>query len=231
MERMERDHFRLSRTPPQAHLHPPHYRRNAPENILPSIGCVLGDIYHSTDQPMPPGPHTSYHPSNYSPKSPIRSPAPPAPPALTRFVRSSEEPWTPHKQGQKHPLPPTTYPRPSDYPVHSSSPNEFSEYLRPHSSFSINGHGIGNRNRLGPVPLAQMSPTSESTYISYQDSISNVNDSEANTEMCSDVGESEFTSGVCDTHSQAGSSVSQMYLRQFTCKTCRTSFKCESLLR
>lgn len=218
---MERDQFRMSRSS-QTHPSSPHYR-HASGNILPSIESVFGDLGRSRGH-IPP--HTPY-PSSYSPESPIRTSAPPA---ITQFIHSSDEPWTIHKQGQKHPLPPSStihYPRPSDYPMHSSA-GGFPEFLRP-GAYQLGGHGTGSRTRPR-LASPQRSPTSETTY-SFQDSISNVNDSEANTEICSDQGESEFTSGVCDTHSQAGSSVSQMYMRQFLCKTCKASFKCDSLLR
>lgn len=218
---MEGDLFRMSRPSPP-HPSSPHYRHPS-GNILPSIESVFGDLGRSLPLP-PPTPHTPY-PSNYSPESPIRTSAPPA---ITQFMHSSDEPWTIHKQGQKHPLPLSStvhYPKPSDYPVRS--PGEFSEYLRP-SPYQLVGHGANTRSRPR-IASPQRSPTSE-TY-SYQDSASNVNDSEANTEICSDQGESEFTSGVGDTHSQAGSSVSQMYMRQFVCRTCKASFKCDSLLR
>lgn len=214
---MERDQLRMSRSSP-THPSSPHYR-HVSGNILPSIESVFGDLGRSR------GPIPQYS-SSYSPESPIRASAPPA---IARFVHSSEEPWTIHKQGQKHSLPPSStvhYPRPSDYPVRSSADN-FPEFLRPGSY--LGGHGLGDRSRPR-LASPQRSPTSENSY-SFQDSVSNVNDSEANTEICSDQGESEFTSGVCDTHSQAGSSVSQMYTKQFTCKTCKSSFKCDSLLR
>lgn len=214
---MERDPFRMSRSP-QAHPHSPHYR-HAAGTILPSIGSVFGDLGRGPIPPPPP--HTPY-PSNYSPESPIRASAPPA---ITQFIHSSDEPWTAHKQGQKHPLPQSStihYPRPSDYPSRSST-GGFPEFFRPPCQL-----GVGSRNRSGLASPAQRSPTSETTYSCRG---SNVNDSEANTDICSEQGESEFTSGVCDTHSQAGSSVSQMYLRKFVCRVCKSPFKCDSLLR
>lgn len=217
---MERDQFRMSRSS-QTHSSSPHYR-HVPGNILPSIESVFGDLGRSRG-PIPP--HTPY-PSSYSPESPIRTSAPPA---ITRFVGSYEEPWTAHKQGQKHHLPPSStihYPRPSDYPIHSS-PGGFPDFLRP-GAHQLGSHGAGSRTRPR-FASPQRSPTSETTYSFH--SVSVVNGSETGTEICSDQGESEFTSGVCDTHSQAGSSVSQMYMKQFLCKACKLTFKCDSLLR
>lgn len=222
------DPFRVSRSPP-AHSSPPYYR-HPPGNILPSIESVFGDLGRRFGS-IPPPVHTPVHtpyPSSYSPESPIRTSAPHA---ITQYICSSDEPWTIHKQGQKHPLPPSStihYPKPSDYPAHSSA-GEFPEFLRP-GPYQHGGHGHSARNRPC-LASPQRSPTSETTY-SLTDYASNVNDSEANTEICSDQGESEFTSGgICDTHSQAGSSVSQMYMRQFVCRTCKAAFKCDSLLR
>lgn len=224
----EGDPFRMSRSPP-AHPSPQRYR-HTPGNILPSIESVFGDLgrrrFGSIPLPVH-TPHTQY-PTGYSPESPIRTSAPHA---ITEYIHSSDEPWSIHKKGQKHQLPlssTTHYPKPSDYPAYSSA-NEFPEFLRP-SPYQTGGHGHNARNRPC-LASPQRSPTSDTTY-SLPDLASNVNDSEVNTEICSDQGESEFTSGgICDTHSQAGSSVSQMYMRQFVCRTCKATFKCDSLLR
>lgn len=214
----EGDPFRMSRSPP-AHSSPPHYR-HTPGNILPSIESVFGDLGRRFGSIPPPvhTPHTPY-PSGYSPEPPIRTPAPHS---ITKYITSFDEPWTTHKQGQKHPLPSVIhYPKPSDYPACPST-GEFPEFLRP-GPYQHGGHGHSARNRPC-LASPQRSPTSETTYS--QDVVSNGNESEA------DQGESEFTSGgICDTPSQAGSSVSQMYMRQFVCRTCKSPFKCDSLLR
>lgn len=211
MDRME--HFRLPGSPTM---------RRIPENILPSIESMFGRELGRSSGPVPPVLNSPPYGYPQALESPIRT----GPPALTQYLYSTEDPWGTHKQGQQHSPPPLTtsphYQKPPDYAPHHSPTS---------SDFPINGrlesanYGYNNRSRSDRI--LPMSPTTDTT--SYQDSFSNIN--ESGTEMYSEPGESELNSGVGDTQSQAGSSVSQMYLRQFLCKTCKQAFKCDSLRR
>lgn len=230
--RMERDNFTIPMSPVAYYSYP----RRPEYNILPSIESMFGRELGRPGGPIPPPttpnglsplPH-----SGYSPESPTAMRATGGAPAMSQYLSDHKnDPWGAYKQGN-----PTSVHYPGAHSHHQtieyqqqqlsqrspSNNGEFPDYSRRAPSWDSEHI---NCNRLDRT-TQPISPTTETT----MDSHSNF---ESGTEIYSeDPGEmSEINSGMGDTQSQAGSTVSGLHMRQFSCKTCKSTFKCDSLRR